>query len=152
MPPVISLRDVVEALDFQSDELSSYLDPDTGEIITFNQEEAGVAQHGDWNLAPDWMRGLLPKIKRALEDDRMLALPDRIHIDEWRMMQDFADEQEKDNARALLSSAAHGAGAFRRFRLAVATLGMEECWRCYRDKAMADVARQWLEENNLKYR
>ena len=39
MPAVISLRDVIEALDLQSDELSSCLDPDSGEIITFNEEE-----------------------------------------------------------------------------------------------------------------
>ena len=37
----------------------------------------------------------LPKVKRALEDERMLKLPDRAHIDEWRIMQDFAAEQEQ---------------------------------------------------------
>ena len=95
MTAVISLRDVVEALDLQSDELSSYLDPNSGEIITFNEEQAGIAERGDWGNAPDWMRELLPKIKRALEDGRMLPLPDRAHIDEWRMMQDFADRTRR---------------------------------------------------------
>jgi len=51
----VSLRDVVEALDLQSDELQSYLDPDTGEIVTFGQEEAMVAELDDWEAAPDWM-------------------------------------------------------------------------------------------------
>src|SRR5271157_2008177 len=94
MPAVISLRDIIEALDLQSDELSSYLDPDSGEIITFNAEEADIAERGDWDHAPGWMREYLPKIKRALEDDRVLPLPDRAHIDEWRMMQDFAEERD----------------------------------------------------------
>ncbi|HME32537.1 MAG TPA: UPF0158 family protein [Terriglobales bacterium] len=152
MAAVISLRDVVEALDLQSDELSSYLDPDSGEIITFNEEQAGIAVRGDWGRAPDWMREFLPKIKRALEDDRILALPDRVHIDEWRMMQDFADEQEDCRCRAALSDAVHGSGAFRLFRRTIDRLGIGDQWRRYRDKAMERVARDWLEENKLKYR
>jgi Uncharacterised protein family (UPF0158) len=152
MPVVISLRDVVEALDLQSDELSSFLDPDSGEIITFNEEEASIAQADNWDNAPSWMRESLPKIKRALEDDRMLELPDQVHIDEWRMMQDFADEQADCHLRAKLADAVHGAGAFRLFRRTIAELGIEEIWRNYRNKAMERVARDWLEENNLRYR
>jgi len=152
MPAVISLRDVVEALDLQSEEISSYLDPDSGEIITFNEEEAHLARDGNWEKAPEWMRDLLPKIKRALEDQRILELPDRVHIDEWRMMQDFALEQQDCNCRKALSNAAHGASAFRRFRQAIQKLGIEKQWYEYREKAMEDVARRWLDENNLKYR
>jgi Uncharacterised protein family (UPF0158) len=149
---VISLRDVLDALDLQSDELSSYLDPDSGEIITFNQEEARIAESGDWDGAPDWMRETLPKIRKALENGRMLPLPDLAHIDEWRMMQDFAEQQEDCHCRAALSDAVHGSGAFRLFRRTIAQMGIEEQWRRYRDKAMERVARDWLEENKLKYR
>jgi len=152
IPAVVSLRDVVEALDLQSDELSSYLDPDSGEIITFNEEEASIAERGDWAQAPDWMREYLPKIKRALNDDRILALPDRAHIDEWRMMQDFADERVVCNIRAQLLDAVHGNGAFRHFRRTIERLGIEDQWYRYRSEAMERVARQWLEENKLRYR
>ena len=152
MAAVISLHEVVEALDLQSDELSSYLDPDSGEIITFNEEQAGIAVRGDWESAPEWMREHLPKIKQALEDDRILALPDRVHIDEWKMMQDFADQQDNCHCRNVLSDAVHGSGAFRLFRRTIAQLGIEEQWRQYRNKAMEHVARHWLEKNGLRYR
>jgi len=146
------LRDVIEALDLQSDELSSYLDPDSGEIITFNQEEAGIAERGDWSKAPEWMRAVLPKIKQALDDKCMLPLPDVAHIDEWRMMQDFADEQDNCQCQIALSDAARGSGAFQLFQRTIEQLGMEEQWQRYRDKAYERVAREWLEENNLRYR
>jgi len=152
VPAVISLRDIIEALDLQSDELSSYLDPDSGEIITFNEEEAGIAERGDWENAPDWMREYLPKIKRALTDERILPLPDRVHIDEWRMMQDFAEERDNCSACAELQGAIHGPGAFRLFRRAIERLGLEDRWHQYRNEAMEHVARRWLEENKLKYR
>jgi hypothetical protein len=150
--PVVSLRDVVEALDLESDELHSCLDPDTGEIVTFNEEEASLAESGDWEGAPEWMKENLPKVKRALEDDRMLELPDRAHIDEWRMMQDFALEDEQCRCRAELTSAIHGDGAFRRFKHAIQHLGLEDAWYRYREAAFEQVAKEWLEENKIPYR
>ena len=149
--PVVSLTDIVEALDLQSDELHSYLDPESGEIITFNEEEARIAKGDDWASAPDWMKAELPKIKRALEDDRLLELPDRVHIDEWRMMQDFAEEEAQCHCRAELLSASHGPGAFRHFKDAVRRLGVEQAWYRHREAAYQRVAREWLEENNIPY-
>ena len=150
--PVVSLRDVVDALDLQSDELSSYMDPDTGEIITFNEEEAHIAERGCWDDAPDWMKPQLPKIKRALEDERMLELPDRFHIDEWSMMQEFALADAQCRCRAELQSAVHGEGAFRRFKAAIYRLGLEEAWFRFRDEQYERVAREWLDENGIQYR
>ena len=46
--PAASLAAVVEALDMQSDDVRSFLDPESGEIITFNQEEAQIAERNDW--------------------------------------------------------------------------------------------------------
>jgi hypothetical protein len=148
----ISLREVVEALDLQSDELCSYLDPETGEIITFSEEEAHIAESAEWETAPEWMQDSLPKIKRALDDDRILALPDRVHIDEWRMMQDFAERGEQCLCRAELLSAVHGSGAFRRFKQAIERLGLEQSWYRYREAAFERIAREWLEENKIAYR
>ena len=150
--PVVSLRDVVEALDLESDELHSCLDPETGEIVTFNEEEVRIAQSGHWETAPEWMREHLPKVKRALEDDRMLELPDRAHIDEWRMMQDFAAEQEQCLCRPELLSTVHGSAAFRRFKNAIQRLGLEDSWYRYRQAAFEQIAREWLEENQIPYR
>jgi hypothetical protein len=150
--PAVSLRDVVEALDLQSDELQSCLDTETGEIITFNSEEARIAESGEWDTAPEWMRETLPKIKRALEDERMLELPDRAHIDEWRMMQDFAGEDEQCQCRAELLQATHGAGAFRMFKSAIQRLGLEDSWYRYREAAFERIAKQWLDEHQIPYR
>ena len=150
--PIVSLREVVEALDLESDELHSYLDPDTGEIVTFNDDEARMAESGEWETAPAWMKEYLPKVKRVLENDRMLELPDRVHIDEWRMMQDFALEEAQCRCRFELTSAVHGDGAFRRFKNAIQRLGLEESWYQYRQAAFEQVAKEWLEENKIQYR
>lgn len=149
---IVSLAEVVEALDLQSDEMHSSLDPETGEIITFTEELAHIAEHGDWDGMPEWMQEILPKIKRALEDDRILELPDQAHIDEWRMMQDFADEDTQCLCRAELVSASHGPGAFRRFKDAIYRLGLAQAWDRYREAAYRRVAQEWLEENKIPYK
>ena len=150
--PAVSLREVVEALDLQSDELQSCLDTETGEIITFNAEEARIAESGQWGTAPEWMLQALPRIKRALDNDRVLKLPDRAHIDEWRMMQDFAAEDAQCQCCAELQQATHGPGAFREFKSAIQRLGLEDTWYRYREAAFERVAKQWLDEHQIPYR
>jgi hypothetical protein len=149
---IVSLAEVIEALDLQSDELRSLLDPETGEIVTFNDEEARIAQQGEWDKQPAWMQESLPKIKRALEDERMIELPGRFEIDEWRMMQNFALEQEECRCRQELESAVHGDGAFRRFKDAINRLGLEEVWFPYREAEYERFARGWLEANKIPYK
>lgn len=150
--PTVSLQTIVEALDLQSDELRSYVDLKTGAIITFNQEQASFAQRGEWDKAPAWMRDTLPQIKRALEGDQMLGLPDRVHIDEWHMMQNFALGEEQCECRAELESAVHGASASRRFGEAIQRLGLEDSWLHYRQAEYERLAREWLEANRISYR
>ena len=96
--------------------------------MTFNEDEARMAESGKWESVPAWMQDYLPKVKRALEDDRMLELPDRVHIDGWRMMQDFALEEAQCRCRSELTSAVHGEGAFRRFKSAIQRPGLEDSW------------------------
>jgi len=48
-------------------------------------------------------------------------------------------------------NAIHGAGAFRAFRSAIRGLGLEQNWYQFRDQALEDIARRWLEEHKLQY-
>lgn len=150
--PTVLLQTIVEAFDLQSEELRSYVDLRTGEIVTFNQEQANLAERGEWDKAPAWTRDSLPQIKRALQGDQMLRLPDRIHIDEWRMMQDFALGEEQCGCRAELESAVHGASASRRFREAIQRLGLEDSWFHYRQAEYERIAKEWLEANRIPFR
>ena len=44
MSKVIALRDIISALEAASDDSSSYLDPETGEIIIVTEEERALAE------------------------------------------------------------------------------------------------------------
>jgi len=111
-----------------------------------------LAEDQRWEKAPAWQRELMPKIRAALEGDRWLELPDRFDIHEWSIMERFSRAQNIERIRSGLLHAIHGAGAFRAFRSAIQELGLEQSWYQFRDEALADIARSWLEEHQLEYK
>jgi hypothetical protein len=100
---------------------------------------------------PEWQRELLLKIRVVLQNDCFLELPDRFDIHEWSIMEEFARGQDNDRIRQELLDAIHGAGAFRMFRGLIRRLGIEQSWYQFREKALTEIARDWLEEHKLPY-
>jgi hypothetical protein len=152
MVNVISLREVVEAMEALSDDWVSYLDPDSGEIITVTEEERRLAEGKSLDDIPEWQREVLPKIRAVLESDRFLELPDRFDIHEWSIMEGFARGHDNDRIRQELLDAIHGAGAFRMFRSLIRRLGIEQNWYQFREERLAEIAREWLEAHKLPYK
>jgi hypothetical protein len=152
MAKVISLREIINALEAASDDCTSYLDPETGEIIPVTEEERDLAEDTSWEDAPAWQREMMPKIRAALTSDRFLELPDRFDIHEWSIMERFSREQNVARVQNELLNAIHGAGAFRAFRSAIHRLGVEQSWYQFRDEALREIACDWLEEHNLQYK
>ncbi|MGB9122636.1 MAG: UPF0158 family protein [Candidatus Angelobacter sp.] len=152
MGVVIALRDIVDAIESQSNEGEAYLDPETGEIVQVSEDELALVEDevADGDL-PQWQREAMPRIREALESDRFLALPDRFDVHEWAIMERFSLEQN-ERARKVLISAIHGSGAFRHFRGAVERLGLLDAWYRYRQEAIEEIARDWLEEHKLAYK
>ena len=152
MSKVISLREIVAALEATSDDSTSYLDPETGEIILVTEEERALAEDASWEEAPAWQREVMPKIRAALESDRFLELPDRFDVHEWSIMERFSRAQNVERIQRELLNAIRGAGAFRAFRHAIQRLGVEQSWYQFREEVLGEIARTWLEEHHLQYK
>lgn len=152
MAVVISLSEVVEAIELQTDESISYLDPDTGKIVFVTDEMQRMVEEGTFDNIPEWMRKALPEVREALESGRCLPLPSKFDVHEWAIMDRFSRAQENDRVREELLDAIHGAGAFRMFRSTIRRLGIEQAWFQFRDRVMEEIAREWLEEHNLPYK
>jgi hypothetical protein len=150
MPVVGRLRDVVDALD-PPDDWAAYLNLDTGEVITVSGEERRMVERNvPEDDLPDWQREALPRVREALDSDRFVPLPDRFKVHEWGIMERFSVERT-DPQRNQLLDAIHGPGAFRRFKQAIRRLGIEEEWHRYRDSALEEIAKEWLEAHGLAY-
>jgi hypothetical protein len=144
----VQLKDILEGMEFQSDEVTAFLHRPTGRVIAVSDEAVQAAEEGagadeveEFELAD--ARGFL----EAGED--YLALPDRFEIDEYRMMERFATGVADPAAQAELGNALRGRGAFRRFKDAVRRLELAEEWYAYRDRGYEDVARAWCEAHGI---
>jgi len=151
MPATVRLNDIVEALEIQFDESSSFLDRETGEVETISNdllreaEDSGTdeeldleSQEQEWETA-----------KLIVSTDRFLELPSKFDVHEWSIMQDFAQSVESDKIRADLLHAIHGAGAFRNFKYIIRRDGIEKTWYAFRTEALRQIALEWCEEHEI---
>src|SRR5215468_5887849 len=113
----VKLSDLIEGMDFQSDERSSFLNLTTGEVVSITDEELRAAEE-DTPLEdfPDWQHAALRIARDIVETDHYLPLPDRFEINEYRMMERFCLSVDDDDLRDELGDAIRGRGAFRRFK------------------------------------
>jgi hypothetical protein len=154
MAVVVSLKNVVDAIDLPSDEWASYLNPKTGEIVTVTEEDHYLV--GDEDLdeqgLPAWQSESVTKTREALESGNFLALPDKFEIHEWAMMERFSSDQRSAARREELLDAIHGRGAFRSFRSAIRRLDVEDEWFRFRKLAFEEIAKDWLRAHDLSLR
>ena len=68
MVTVISLREVIETLEMQCENCVSYVDPDTGEIVTATEEVRRLAEEPEesQNNLPEWQREMVRKVRAML--------------------------------------------------------------------------------------
>lgn len=154
MAVVVSLKDVVDAMDLPNNEWISYLNPKTGEIVTVTDEDRHMVEDEDLDEEdlPDWQRENLPKVRQALESGDFVALPDKFEIHEWGIMERFCISQASAARSDELVDAIHGAGAFRSFRSAIRRLGIEDDWFRFRQSALEEIAKDWLKAHDVSFR
>jgi hypothetical protein len=152
MTVVVSLQDVASAIDMPNQEWESFLDPDSGEIIIVTGDDRSALEDPEPDLLPDWQREILPKIRKVVESDSCLLLPTSFEIHEWSIMECFCRTVSDASAQEELLDAIHGSGAFRVFRRVSERLGLRDQWYAYRQSAFEQIARDWLEANNIPYK
>ena len=154
MDAVVSLKDVVDAMDLPNSEWISYLNPKTGEIVTVTEEDRQLVEEEDLDEQdlPEWQRASVSKAREALESDDFLPLPGKFEIHEWSIMERFSASQASEARQGELLDAIHGAGAFRSFRSAIRQLGIEDDWFSFRQSAFEEIAKDWLGSHHISYR
>ena len=145
MPIPVKLSEIVDEMSMSGDEISTYLNRVTGEMVTVTAEERRAAEDPeDWDLLPGWQQEVMPKIQEAVESEDYLKLPGKYQIHEWSIMEQFAYSVDDEEASDELLTAIHGPGAFRYFKDTVRRLGIQQDWYRFRDEAFKEIARDWL--------
>ncbi|HYL76186.1 MAG TPA: UPF0158 family protein [Bryobacteraceae bacterium] len=153
MPVTVRLQDIVDGLEMQFDEDSSFLDLDTGQVETISRDLLSEAEESG-DEEPDPADGVDEEweiAKRIVSSDRFRRLPTKFDVHEWEIMRDFSQSVESASIRDDLLFAIHGAGAFRHFKHNVRRHGIEQAWFAFRAEALREIAREWCEENQIAW-
>ena len=131
----VKLTEVIDALDFTNDEIEYYYNPDTEEIFMSNIGEIE-------NLNEDELDELFEK---------SIMLPTRYDINEYEMMEDFAETIEDTTLQNQLYISLNGRGAFRRFKDTCINFDIIDDWYNYRDQKYKELAINWCKDNNIEF-
>jgi hypothetical protein len=149
MGTTVSIREVVDAFETASDEMSSYVNRATGQVVTVTHEDLRLAEEDPVPDMPAWQREAVNEARGILESEDWLELPSKFDIHEWEIMDKFGRSLLTESERAAVGDAIHGNGAFRNFKATVRRLGIEATWFAYKTRALETIARDWLAQNGL---
>jgi hypothetical protein len=151
MPATVRLNDIVDALEMQLDESSSYLDLDTGQVETVSHDLLHAAEEYD-DEEPDlpaWQKKEWEIAKRIVSTGRLRKHPTKFDVHEWAIMEEFSRSMKSGRIREELLDAIHGAGAFRMFTAILRRHNIESAWFAFRAEALKQTALNWCEENHI---
>jgi hypothetical protein len=155
VPTTVLLEDIVEALEMQFDESSSYLNLDTGQVETVHDEllrAAEEADDGEEIELPEWQMEELEIARQIVCSDRFVRLPTKFDVHEWAIMRDFSQAMESAQIRVELEYAIHGAGAFRHFKHIVRQHHIEPAWFAFHQARLKRIAVDWCKEHDINWR
>ena len=149
----VKISDIVEGMDFQSEEPRPFLNTETGEVVFVSQSALMLAEDcEDYNHLPDWQQEEAEIAYDIIEHEEKYAeLPSSFDIHEYDMMERFCYSLPDDNKRAILLNAIRGRGAFRRFKDKIITLGIREDWFAFRDDCYKQIAIDFCEQVQIDY-
>ncbi|GBE05975.1 hypothetical protein BMS3Abin10_01616 [bacterium BMS3Abin10] len=151
----VKLSDIIDAIEIQPDEGSSYLNKITGEIVTITEEEINAAYEEDLSEdRPEWLAKAIETAKKVNDDETSeiyMQLPTKFDIHEYSIMERFCLSISDKAISESLYYAIKSKGAFRRFKNAIHRYGVADDWYKYRDDYLKEIVKDWCEENEIKY-
>jgi len=151
----VKLSEIIEGIEFDSDERSSYLNKITGEVVMITDEEIHAAEEGDsLDNYPEWQRDDIEKAEDILADEtseNYIPLPSKFDVHEYNIMERFCFTVSAKNISEALYRAIKGKGAFSRFKDAVHRYEIVDDWYKFRDDYIKQIARDWCKENGIEY-
>src|SRR2546427_8956467 len=146
----VKLQDILEGMDFQSDEQSSFLNLTTGDVVSITDEELRAAENDEpLEDFPEWQHDAIRIARDIVETDHYLPLPDRFEMHEYQIMERFCLSVDNEDMRDDLCDAIRCRGAFRRFQDRIQVYGIAEEWYRYRDAALREIAMAWCEAHSI---
>ncbi|AST90846.1 UPF0158 family protein [Sutcliffiella cohnii] len=153
MKNAISLRELVEEMDTQSEDDKSFINRETGKIIII--ETSILRRIEEEEIEAETNVGGESLYIEALDiienDEKYEVIPSQWDINEYEMMEDFISSMESPKVRDRLYGVIKGKGAFRRFKDMIIKLDVEQQWYLYKDQRLKEIAIKFCEMYDINY-
>jgi len=147
----INLDEILQAIEFQTDESLAVINKKTGEVYMITEEAIMYVEGDSESDCPEWIAELVEQAKNYYEnEDDFVNLPSKYEVGEYDMMQEFAESLPDKLQRHNLLLALQGKGAFRRFKDTLIRFDIEKKWYDYRELEFIDIALEWCRFEGLK--
>ncbi len=152
MAKQVTLAELIDALDMQNDQISAYLDRDTGTVGMIGEDIVSLSRQNESDQWADWERELIEVLRRIEEgSQRYVQLPTQRDVHEWDIMRRFCETVEDARSRDYLERALDGRGAYRRFKDALDRDGLLQRWFDFKRNALRELAVEWCEDNDVVF-
>ena len=153
MSKPVKLSDITDELEMIMDEASSYLNKETGEVITIMNDELHATENcDDLEKYPEWQRDMIKMAADVFNNwENYVDLPSKFDVHEYNIMERFCLSIEDEEVSDSLYYAIKGSGAFRRFKDGIYRFDIADDWYRYRTEALREIAKKWCEDNEIEY-
>ena len=128
----VNIKTITDALEWVDDETQVFYDTMTGDTIIWSE-------YGDNDIDED-------ELEEGCDEGRYIALPDRMEINEYHMMEVFAYDRDER-----LVNAIQGRGAFRWFKDTAESIGLIDDWYDFRNNCYRSRAEDWCRDHDLEW-
>ena len=147
----IKLSDLADAFEEMFDGWEQFLNKETGRITSVPADTEFCEDPDAWEVI----------IAMVEEGEQFVRLPNQYEINEYRIMEDFAEYaggglnySTAEQARKIgqeLYDALQGRGAFRRFKSTLNYYGVSEEYYAYRHIYYTEIAKEWCQKNGIEF-
>lgn len=133
---------------------AAYLNKKTGEVVTVTQEDFEAAENQDaLDEYPEWQHESIKTAQEILDhEEDFIGLPTKYDVHEYQIMERFILSIKDREISDALYRAIKGKGAFRRFKDDIFRFDIADEWYKYREDAIKQVAIDWCELNQIKFK
>ena len=149
----VKIDDIIDAVDFDSDISSSFLNTKTEQVCMFTDDELRAAENDeDLSDSAEWYCEAVIHAKQYLENQSdYLSLPEKYDFNEYRIIEKFIALVVVPKQSEMLFQSIHGKGAFRRFKIVLEKLELVDEWYKYRGQKLREFVELWCMENEIGF-
>ena len=149
----VLLDDIVDVMQMPAEDEKSYVELETGEVITVQDEEfEEAATDKPLESFPDWDQGPIALAREVLRHpERYRKLPVAGKNAENKIMERFRKSIDDPVVEEALRDALDGAESLRAFKKVISEFSMEKDWFRFRERFYRSAAVQWCRKNNMEY-